>query len=394
MSFLEIVSYAMGEGSGYDEGYSAGYDAGLDANAYQEGYNDGEAAGYEEGYTAGSGLVKQLITARGGCTNLFSGSSVTKADVENLLKFSDTTGVVYFANMFNNCTNLNELPNLDYSSASNISGMFNGSGISGTVSLLNTTPSSAYQAFFNCVSLQGLSLDLSNINDIQRICMGCSALKNVTFKFNNTVLSGAVQSYTFSGCKALENVTFDGSFTLPKNAEISNMFYDAFKTSSADKTFPYFDTSKVTIIKGAFACSYGPGETQVARNTIPLYDFSSVKSLYNLTDVFRDRLIKEFPNIQFSGLSANDKATLFRNSQYYLFYGNTALEAIHITNIDCNIYIGVSTQFTREALVEIIGNLRDMTGSTAKTLTMGATNLAKLTEDDIAVATDKNWTVA
>ena len=389
---MEIVSYAMGEGAGYDEGYSAGYDAGVDADAYQEGYDAGEAAGYDEGYTAGSGLVKQLITARGGCANLFSGSSVTKADVENLLKFSDTTGVVYFANMFNNCTNLNELPNLDYSSASNISGMFNGSVISGTVSLLNTTPSSAYQAFFNCVSLQGLSLDLSNITDIQRICMGCSALKNVTFKFNNTVLSGAVQSYTFSGCKALENVTFDGSFTLPKDAEISNMFYDAFKTSSADKTFPYFDTSKVSIIKSAFACSVGGG--QIARNTIPLYDFSGIGHLNNMTDAFKNRLIKEFPNIQFSGLSAPAKDSLFSNTSSYLFSGNTALEAIHITNIDYNMYIGVSTQFTREALVEIIGNLKDRTGTTAKTLTMGSTNMAKLTTDDIAVATAKNWTIA
>ena len=145
---MEIVSYAMGEGAGYDEGYTAGE---ASSTAYQDGYNAGEATGYEEGYTAGSGLVKQLITARGGCQYLFQDSSVTKADVENLLKFSDTTGVIYFNNMFNNCANLNELPNLDYSSASNIGSMFYGSGLSGIVSLLNTTPSSVYQTFYNCI---------------------------------------------------------------------------------------------------------------------------------------------------------------------------------------------------------------------------------------------------
>lgn len=389
---MEIVSYAMGEGSGYDEGYSAGYDAGLDANAYQEGYDAGEAAGYDEGYTAGSGLVKQLIIARGGCQDLFKGSSVTKADIENLLKFSDTTGVEYFSNMFSNCANLSSVPSIDLSSASNIANMFSGSGLSGTVSLLNITPSIVYQAFYNCVSLQGLSLSLSNADNIQRICMGCSALKNVTFKFNNTVLSGAIQTYTFSGCKALENVTFDGSFTLPKNTEITNMFYDAFKTSSADKTFPYFDASQVNIIKSAFACSVG-GD-QIARNTIPIYDFSNIKYLNNMTDAFKNRLIKEFPNIQFGGLTASSKDSLFSNTSSYLFSGNTALEAIHITSIDYNMYIGVSTQFTREALIEIIGNLKDRSGTTAKTLTMGATNMAKLTDEDIAVATAKNWTIA
>ena len=386
---MEIVSYAMGEGAGYDEGYKAGE---ASSTAYQDGYSAGEAAGYDEGYTAGSGLVKQLITARGGCSNLFSGSSVTKADVENLLKFSDTAGVEYFNSMFSNCANLSSVPNIDLSSAHNITDMFYGSGLSGTVNLLSITPSTVYRAFFNCVSLQGLSLNLSNIDDIQRICMGCSALKNVTFKFNNTVLSGTIQSYTFSGCKALENVTFDGSFTLPKNAEISNMFYDAFKTSSADKTFPYFDTSQVNTIKSAFECSVGGG--QIARNTIPIYDFSGIKNLNNMTDAFKNRLIKEFPNIQFSGLSASSKDSLFSNTSSYLFKGNTALEAIHITNIDYNMYIGVSTQFTRESLIEIIGNLVDRTGTTAKTLTMGATNMAKLTTDDIAVATAKNWTIA
>ena len=76
--------------------------------------------------------------------------------------------------------------------------------------------------------------------------------------------------------------------------------------------------------------------------------------------------------------------------------GCSNLERIHIVDIHYNFNISQSevTKLDREALVEIIGNLRDMTGSTAKTLTMGATNMAKLTDEDIAVATAKNWTIA
>ena len=68
------------------------------------------------------------------------------------------------------------------------------------------------------------------------------------------------------------------------------------------------------------------------------------------------------------------------------------LEAIHITNIGEDLDISVSKLFTREALLEIIGNLKTVTST--KTLTMGSTNLAKLTEEDKAIATNKGWTLA
>ena len=69
------------------------------------------------------------------------------------------------------------------------------------------------------------------------------------------------------------------------------------------------------------------------------------------------------------------------------------LEEIHMININASLYIGPSTKFTREALLEIIGNLKAQTSGT-KTLTMGSTNLAKLTEEDKAIATNKGWTLS
>lgn len=56
-------------------------------------------------------------------------------------------------------------------------------------------------------------------------------------------------------------------------------------------------------------------------------------------------------------------------------------------NIKTSLDISYSTNFAREALVEIIGNLIDVGSS--RTLHMGSTNLSKLTEEDIAVATAK-----
>ena len=60
--------------------------------------------------------------------------------------------------------------------------------------------------------------------------------------------------------------------------------------------------------------------------------------------------------------------------------------------------ITVNTLFSsgtidRASLRAIINGLADLTGQTTQTLTLGATNRGKLIEEDIAVATNKNWTI-
>ena len=74
------------------------------------------------------------------------------------------------------------------------------------------------------------------------------------------------------------------------------------------------------------------------------------------------------------------------------FYGCTALKNVYLDkNFDAALNISYSTLFTADDLVAIIAKLKDNTGLTAKTLTIGSTNLAKLTAEQIAVATAKNW---
>lgn len=64
-------------------------------------------------------------------------------------------------------------------------------------------------------------------------------------------------------------------------------------------------------------------------------------------------------------------------------------------NFDCdNLDLSSSSNYTRETIVSWLNALADRTGQTAYTLTIGATNLAKLTEEDILIATNKNWTLA
>lgn len=49
---------------------------------------------------------------------------------------------------------------------------------------------------------------------------------------------------------------------------------------------------------------------------------------------------------------------------------------------------------TQQSLVGMLNALADLTGQQAKTLTVGSTNLAKLTNGQKVIATQKNWTLA
>ena len=62
-----------------------------------------------------------------------------------------------------------------------------------------------------------------------------------------------------------------------------------------------------------------------------------------------------------------------------------------------NISIGgiyYADNLDRASIRAVINGLADLTGQTAQTLTLGATLMAKLTEEDIAIAVNKNWTLS
>jgi surface protein len=60
-------------------------------------------------------------------------------------------------------------------------------------------------------------------------------------------------------------------------------------------------------------------------------------------------------------------------------------------NISANMSMSKSKSLSHDSLIRIINNL--ITTTSTKTLTLGATNLAKLTADEVAIATNKGWTV-
>lgn len=151
--------------------------------------------------------------------------------------------------------------------------------------------------------------------------------------------------------------------------DMNSMFYKCLNLTSV----PLFDTSNVTSMNVMFGnCS--------SLTSVPSFDTSNVtymNSMFNNCEK-----LKSVPSFDTRNVTEMD----------WMFYACKSLETIHMINIGASLDISSSTLFTREALLEIIGNLKTVTRT--KKLTIGATNLAKLTEEDKAIATNKGWTLA
>ena len=79
----------------------------------------------------------------------------------------------------------------------------------------------------------------------------------------------------------------------------------------------------------------------------------------------------------------------------WTFASCTGLTAIHAYGMKVSFDISKCTALQEAALVEIIGNIADVTGATtAPTLTMGTTLLGRLTSVEKQVAIDKGWNLA
>lgn len=165
----------------------------------------------------------------------------------------------------------------------------------------------------------------------------------------------------------------DGCWQFDDTSDITDMS-GFFSNCSYLINAPSMNTSKVTSMESMFY--YGSN-----LKNVPQYDTSNVTNTYNM--FYGCYSLKIIPSYNIMKVT-NAK---------YMFMGCNNLEEIHMININTDFDIGPSSRFTREALLEIIGNLVAQTSGN-KTLTIGSTNLAKLTDEDKTIATNKGWTLA
>ena len=146
--------------------------------------------------------------------------------------------------------------------------------------------------------------------------------------------------------------------------------------SSDSRYYPYIDTSKGTNFSSMFSyCTV---------RTIPEYDTSKGTSFSSMFSYAQ--YIHTIPKLDLSN------GTSFSN----MFSSCKALENLNIVGtINAT---GLNVQYSplsHDSLMSIINALANKTGvSGTWKVTLGATNLAKLTADEIAIAEGKGWTLA
>lgn len=244
----------------------------------------------------------------------------------------DTSKIKQFDMMFYMCDNLESVPNYDMSSAT-----------------------SSYQMFSGCKKLKSIdNLNFSNVTTPHYMCKDCISLTEVNINsanFKNL-------SYTFNGCFKLEKVNFIGGTTNVTNFD--HAIYNCGKLTSVEG----LDTSSATKIDYMLEyCS--------SLETLQELDCSKVTSA--ISALYGCTKLKNFGGFKNFGMA---------------YAGKTSSNYTVLDVRNCN-------ELTHDSLMNIINKVYDLksAGFNEHAIQLGSTNLAKLTEDEIKIATDKGWKV-
>lgn len=227
-------------------------------------------------------------------------------------------------------------------------------------------------SFANCSALQELPLiNTTNVNSMNGAFTNCSSLKHIPLLDTQNVTNF---SQTFAYCKNLQEIP-------ELNTSNATQMYMMFSDCSSLTTIPLIDTSKVENMNSMFSNCY-------ALETIPELDTSSavaVESMFSMCSKINNLPLLDFTNVS--------NATNFLGYDWDTNMAITNLVGFHNLNISFNVSNCVN--LTTESLMNIINEALDLTtGGWNCTLTLGATNIEKLTEEQIATATAKGWTLA
>lgn len=192
------------------------------------------------------------------------------------------------------------------------------------------------------------------------------------------------------------------TWNISKLTSFANLF-DGFKGTAIDVS--KWDFSKITDVTGMFTNS----NVKVI-DTSKWNDTSKITKFTNFCNV----ATTEYITLTFSGSMwavmhncTNVKHVTWKNCtvsiENYSFpsFGDAKNAKWQITFDNAVISAETGTQgvlnyynhLTAESLMSVINALADRTGMESDTLTLGSAHLAKLTPEQIKIATDKNWTV-
>ena len=308
--------------------------------------------------------ITEVTTARvynyyfRGCTNL------KKVTILNTLSDGG-----FGSNVFYGCSNLTTviLPDNAKIITSN---MFNDNKKLTTVNFPSSITQIGTNAFYNCTNLKNL-----DIPDNASYTLGNSVFYNsgITEECAKNIVAHAtsIGDNLFQSCLSLVNVE------VPVFANY--MFNNCTNLKSAIST-QAMNTTGNEVFYGCTALE----RAKIADGT------TTIGSC-----IFDGCKVLKYAYLPSSITTAINNSLTTTSNSYYTFYNCTALEDVQLgEDWNMSLRLNVSNNLTVDSMVAMFNSLKDLTGDTAKTLTLGSTNLAKLTDEQKAIAINKNWTLA
>ena len=211
--------------------------------------------------------------------------------------------------------------------------------------------------FGNCENLKTIPLlDTRNVTNMAGMFSFCRNLKTIP-KINTAKVTD--MSTMFSVCKNLEEIP------LLDTSNVTNM-HEMFGNCELLRTIPELNTVSVSSMPSMFInCS--------SIKDIPLLEASSVTNVWQIFDGCE--LLENLGGLKNLGQAYS--TTMTANDGWY------------------SLVLSKCPLLTHDSLMNVINNLYDIKskGVKTQTLQLGDTNKAKLTAEEIAIATNKGWNV-
>ncbi len=216
------------------------------------------------------------------------------------------------------------------------------------------------------------------------------ATNEFTVYIPHTVTTIKAHAFYESGCTAIE---FEGDSELATLE--ANALYRI--TNLSDITFPKSLSSWGAYNLSGCGCEYVYFESTSNLRDLTSYAFWNIPNLKKL--YLPDRLLS------FAGGTAVVKGCPVLNE---IWFPNTInvpipLESIQEcplltkislqSNFNVNANFGNCTSLTRESVIQMFRNLKDLTGAAPKVISLHQSVIDILENEDLDIATDKNWTI-
>ena len=119
----------------------------------------------------------------------------------------------------------------------------------------------------------------------------------------------------------------------------------------------------------------------------------------NMSTMFRGIGLKAINILGLNASSVTIGQNMFNNyhTAFNSLVGDTSLEEVVNNNLSILVGLKISLDLVidvnKQSLIALFNGVADLSGKESKTLKLGSANFAKLTDEDIKIATDKGWTV-